>query len=113
MRIRDWINRGVGLGLLISLLLCAAGAALGTILMSRELLAVESAGKWMAFMWLLASFVGCKFALRESRAGFLTPRCRQCFCILLYGLQRWLSVPRRTFSQTDGILRALSGAVRP
>ena len=34
MRIRDWINRGVGLGLLISLLLCAAGAALGTILMA-------------------------------------------------------------------------------
>lgn len=67
MRIRDWINRGVGLGLLISLLLCAAGAALGAILMSRELLAVESAGKWMAFMWLLASFVGCKFALRESQ----------------------------------------------
>ena len=60
MRIRDWINRNVGLGLLISLLLCAAGAALGAMLMDRELLAVESAGKWMAFMWLSASFVGCK-----------------------------------------------------
>ena len=28
MRIRDWINRNMGLGLLISLLLCGAGAAL-------------------------------------------------------------------------------------
>ena len=45
MRIRDWINRNVGLGLLISLLLCGAGAALGAMLMDRELLAVESAGK--------------------------------------------------------------------
>ena len=43
MRIRDWINRNVGLGLLISLLLCGAGAALGAMLMDRELLAVESA----------------------------------------------------------------------
>lgn len=65
MRIRDWINRNVGLGLLISLLLCAAGAALGAILMDRELLAVESAGKWMAFAWLPASFFGCKVALRD------------------------------------------------
>lgn len=65
MRIRDWINRDVGLGLLISLLLCAAGAALGAILMDRELLAVESAGKWMAFAWLPASFFGCKVALRD------------------------------------------------
>lgn len=65
MRIRDWINRNVGLGLLISLLLCAAGAALGAMLMDRELLAVESAGKWMAFMWMSASFAGCKVALQN------------------------------------------------
>ncbi len=67
MRIRDWINRSVGLGLLISLLLCAAGAALGAILMDRELLAVETAGKWMAFAWLPASFIGCKVALRDAQ----------------------------------------------
>lgn len=67
MRIRDWINRNVGLGLLVSLLLCAVGAALGALLMDRELLAVELAGKWMALAWLPASFIGCKVALRDTQ----------------------------------------------
>lgn len=63
MQIRDWINKGVGWGLLISLLLCASGAALGAFLMSHEWLPMESAGKWMSFIWLPASFAGCKAAL--------------------------------------------------
>ena len=74
MRIRDWINRNMGLGLLISLLLCGAGAALGAMLMDRELLAVESAGKWMAFMWLSASFAGCKVALQNVQQNRLPRR---------------------------------------
>ena len=82
MRIRDWINRNVGLGLLISLLLCGAGAALGAMLMDRELLAVESAGKWMAFMWLLASFVGCKVALQNVQQNRLPHAAEQ--AVLLY-----------------------------
>ena len=82
MRIRDWINRNVGLGLLISLLLCGAGAALGAMLMDRELLAVESAGKWMAFMWLSASFAGCKVALQNVQQNRLPHAAEQ--AVLLY-----------------------------
>lgn len=44
MRIRDWINRGVGFGLLLSIILCIAGAALGALLMDKEILSVESQG---------------------------------------------------------------------
>lgn len=84
MRIRDWINRNVGLGLLISLLLCGAGAALGAMLMDRELLAVESAGKWMAFMWLSASFVGCKVALQNVQQNRLPHAAEQ--AVLLYSI---------------------------
>lgn len=84
MRIRDWINRNVGLGLLISLLLCAAGAALGAILMDRELLAVELAGKWMAFSWLTASFIGCKIALQNVQQSRLPHTAVQ--AVLLYSI---------------------------
>ena len=82
MRIRDWINRNMGLGLLISLLLCGAGAALGAMLMDRELLAAESAGKWMAFMWLSASFAGCKVALQNVQQNRLPHAAEQ--AVLLY-----------------------------
>lgn len=104
MRIRDWINRNMGLGLLISLLLCAAGAALGAILMDRELLAVESAGKWMAFMWLSASFAGCKVALQNVQQNRLPHAAEQ--AVLLYSIvwaAHWPSVRCRIFNQTDGI----------
>ena len=103
MRIRDWINRNMGLGLLISLLLCGAGAALGAMLMDRELLAAESAGKWMAFMWLSASFAGCKVALQNVQQNRLPPQNKRYFCTLLYGLRHWPSVRCRIFNQTDGI----------
>ena len=67
MRIGDWINKSVGMGLLLSLFLCAAGAAVGAILMDRALLPVESAGKWMSVVWLPASLVGGKLSLRNAQ----------------------------------------------
>ena len=42
MRIRDWINRGVGFGLLLSIILCIAGAALGSRQRDEEILCVEA-----------------------------------------------------------------------
>ena len=38
MRIGTWINKRVGLGLLLSVLLCVVGAALGALLESKEIL---------------------------------------------------------------------------
>ena len=47
MRIGTWINKRVGLGLLLSVLLCVAGAALGALLESKELLQESQEGVWM------------------------------------------------------------------
>ena len=71
MRIRDWINRGVGFGLLLSLLLCIAGAALGALLMDKEILSVESQGVWIAAVWLMAAFSGSRLAHRNTQEGRL------------------------------------------
>lgn len=38
MRFGTWVNKRVGLGLLLSVLLCVAGAALGALLESKEVL---------------------------------------------------------------------------
>lgn len=49
-----------------------------------ELLAVESAGKWMAFMWLSASFAGCKVALQNVQQNRLPHAAEQ--AVLLYSI---------------------------
>ena len=71
MRIRDWINRGVGFGLLLSIILCIAGADLGALLMDKEILSVESQGVWIAAVWFMAAFSGSRLALRNTQEGRL------------------------------------------
>ncbi len=66
MRIGTWINKKVGIGLLLSLLLCAAGAALGALLEGKELLPESREGVWVCAVWAVAAFIGCRFALREA-----------------------------------------------
>ncbi len=66
MRIGTWINKNVGIGLLLSVLLCAAGAALGALLEGKELLPERREGVWVCAVWAVAAFVGCRFALREA-----------------------------------------------
>lgn len=71
MRIRDWINRGVGFGLLLSIFLCIAGAALGALLMDKEILSAEAQGTWVAAVWFAAAFSGSRYALRSTQEGRL------------------------------------------
>ena len=71
MRIRDWINKGVVIGLLASIFLCVIGSAAGAFLMDREYLATDSEGIWMSVIWLLAAFFGCRIALRGVRGQLL------------------------------------------
>lgn len=71
MRIRDWINKGVVIGLLASIFLCVIGSAAGAFLMDREYLATESEGIWMSVIWLQAAFFGCRIALRGVQSRLL------------------------------------------
>ena len=71
MRIRDWINKGVVIGLLASIFLCVIGSAAGAFLMDREYLATDSEGIWMSVIWLLAAFFGCRIALRGVQGQLL------------------------------------------
>lgn len=66
MRIGTWVNKRVGLGLLLSMLLCVAGAALGALLESKELLQESQEGVWMCVTWAVAAFVGCRFSLQNT-----------------------------------------------
>lgn len=65
MRFETWVNKRVGLGLLLSVLLCVAGAALGALLESKELLQESQEGVWMCVTWAVAAFVGCHLALQN------------------------------------------------
>lgn len=71
MRIRDWINKGVVIGLLASIFLCVIGSAAGAFLMDREYLATDSEGIWMSVIWLQAAFFGCRIALRGVQGQLL------------------------------------------
>ena len=71
MRIRDWINKGVVIGLLASIFLCVIGSAAGAFLMDKEYLATESEGIWMSVIWLQAAFFGCRIALRGVQSRLL------------------------------------------
>ena len=66
MRIGTWVNKRVGLGLLLSVLLCVAGAALGALLESKEILQESQEGVWMCVTWAVAAFVGCRFSLQNA-----------------------------------------------
>lgn len=66
MRIGTWINKRVGLGLLLSVLLCVVGAALGALLEGKELLQESQEGVWMCVTWAVAAFVGCRFSLQNT-----------------------------------------------
>lgn len=81
MQIRDWINRGVWLGLLVSVLLCLVGAGIGAWLMDREVLAESSQGVWMAAVWLHAAFFGCRIALRSANEKRLLHAAAQAFAL--------------------------------
>ena len=71
MRIGTWVNKRVGLGLLLSVLLCVVGAALGALLESKELLEESQEGVWMCVTWAVAAFAGCRFSLQNTE-GRLT-----------------------------------------
>lgn len=71
MRIRDWINKGVVIGLLASIFLCVIGSAAGAFLMDKEYLATESEGIWMSVIWLQAAFFGCRIALSGVQSRLL------------------------------------------
>lgn len=71
MRIRDWINKGVVIGLLASIFLCVIGSAAGAFLMDKEYLATESEGIWMSVIWLQAALFGCRIALRGVQSRLL------------------------------------------
>ena len=81
MQIRDWINRGVGLGLLVSILLCLVGAGIGAWLMNRDILAEQTQGAWMSAVWLHAAFFGCRFALRSANDKRLLHAAAQAFVL--------------------------------
>ena len=83
MRIRDWINRGVGFGLLLSIILCIAGAALGALLMDKEILSVESQGVWIAAVWFMAAFSGSRLAAvtDSRRTGLSIGQCPSSSCM--------------------------------
>ena len=66
MRIGTCVNKRVGLGLLLSVLLCVAGAALGALLESKEVLQESQEGVWMCVTWAVAAFVGCRFSLQNT-----------------------------------------------
>lgn len=66
MRFGTWVNNRVGLGLLLSVLLCVAGAALGALLESKEILQESQEGVWMCVTWAIAAFVGCRFSLQNA-----------------------------------------------
>ena len=66
MRIGTWVNKRVGLGLLLSVLLCVVGAALGALLESKEILQESQEGMWMCVTWAVAAFVGCRFSLLNT-----------------------------------------------
>ena len=66
MRFGTWVNKRVGLGLLLSVLLCVAGAALGALLESKEVLQESQEGVWMCVTWAVAAFVGCRFSLQNT-----------------------------------------------
>ena len=66
MRFGTWVNKRVGLGLLLSVLLCVAGAALGALLESKEILQESQEGVWMCVTWAIATFVGCRFSLQNA-----------------------------------------------
>ena len=63
MRIGTWVNKRVGLGLLLSVLLCVVGAALGALLESKE---IFQESVWMCVTWAVAAFVGCRFSLQNT-----------------------------------------------
>lgn len=81
MQIREWINRGVGLGLLVSILLCLTGAGIGAWLMDKEILAEQSQGVWMSAVWLHAAFFGCRVALRAAAEKRLIHAAAQSFAL--------------------------------
>ena len=66
MRIGTWVNKRVGLGLLLSVLLSVVGAALGALLESKEILQESQEGMWMCVTWAVAAFVGCRFSLLNT-----------------------------------------------
>ena len=66
MRIGTWVNKRVGLGLLLSVLLCVVGAALGALLESKEILQESQESVWMCVTWAVAAFVGCRFSLQNA-----------------------------------------------
>lgn len=71
MRIGTWINKKVGIGLLLSVLLCTVGAALGALLEGTELLPESREGVWVCAAWAVAAFAGCRFALRGTETRLL------------------------------------------
>ena len=66
MRIGTWFNKRVGLGLLLSVLLCVVGAALGGLFVTVQLLQESQEGVWMCVTWAVAAFVGCRFSLQNT-----------------------------------------------
>lgn len=71
MHMQEWINKNVGIGLLLSAVLCIVCAALGALLLDKEVLELDSAGTWAGVFWFLASFAGCRAARRDEKAGLL------------------------------------------
>lgn len=69
MQIRTWIHKNVGLGLLLSIVICVGGAALGAILESREILTGEGERTWICAVWLFAALAGSRAALRKTQQG--------------------------------------------
>lgn len=81
MRIRDWINKGVVIGLLASIFLCVIGSAAGAFLMDREYLATDSEGIWMSVIWLLVHSLDAGLLCAVSGVNFCSMgQCRLPFC---------------------------------
>ena len=112
MRIGTWVNKRVGLGLLLSVLLCVVGAALGALLESKEILQESQEGVWMCVTWAVAAFAGCRFSLQntEGRLAHIAVQAR--CCILQCGAERWPPEPICNLERTGGILQPVYGAGR-
>lgn len=84
MQIREWINRGIGFGLLVSVGVCLVGAAIGAWAIGGEILNEGAQGWWTAAIWLLAAFAGGRTALKRREVKRLLFAVEQ--AILLFGI---------------------------
>lgn len=110
MRIGTWINKRVGLGLLLSVLLCVVGAALGALLESKELLQESQEGVWMCVTWAVAAFVGCRFSLQNTEGRLAHIAVQGALLYLAVWCGAMAAGTDMQLERTGGILQPVYGA---